>query len=132
MKTVLKAGFLTLAIIISGNLMAQENTKVNSDLLHYYNSELFQWDFTMFGGLTLNFQNQSSRSIYGINNSMRNALSQYKDTNQEYRSYRGKTIAGNTLMWGGLAAAIVGAYIPFFGDRQDYDAHEKNLKLVLE
>jgi hypothetical protein len=131
MKTVLKTGFLALAIIFSGNIMAQENTETNSNLLHYYDRELFQWDFGMFSGLTLNYQNQSSRTNYGINDSMKNALARYKDTNRQYRLYRGKTAAGNILIWGGLAAVIGGVYIPIFGDRQDYSIYGNNFKIGL-
>jgi hypothetical protein len=131
MKVFQKIGFWALAIVFSGNLTAQENTQINGNLLRFYDSELFQWDYSMFGGLTLNFQNQSSRTMYGIKDTMKNVLLQYEDTNQQYRSYRGKTIAGNILMWGGLAAVIGGAYIPIFGYRQDYSVYEDNLKIGL-
>ena len=57
---------LVSALTFSGNLTAQENTQIDSDLPRYYDSELFQWDYSMFGGLKLNFQNQSSVTIYGI------------------------------------------------------------------
>jgi hypothetical protein len=51
---------------------------------------------------------------------MKNALTQYEDSNQQYRSYRGKTIAGNILIWGGLAAVLCGgAYISVAGRVQD-------------
>ena len=129
MKGLWKIVFLTLALIFSGNITAQENTQTNSELLHYYDRELFQWDVTLFGGLTLNFQNQSSRTAYGINDSMKKALLRYEDTTQQYRAYRGKTIAGNILIWSGLAAALGGAYFPLWGDTQDTDVCEKNLKI---
>ncbi|MDR1127511.1 MAG: hypothetical protein LBL06_05220 [Treponema sp.] len=131
MKTILKIWFLALTITFSGTLIAQETTQPNNDLLHYYNMELFQWDYSIFSGLTLNFQNQSSLSMYGIKDSMKNALMQYEDVNQQYRSYRSKTIAGNILMWGGFTVAIAGAYVPLFGDWQDKNAHENTLKAGL-
>ncbi|MDR1127512.1 MAG: hypothetical protein LBL06_05225 [Treponema sp.] len=130
MKTILKIWFLALTITFSGTLIAQETTQPTNDLLHYYDTELFQWDYSMFGGLTLNFQNQSALTMYGIKDSMKNALMQYEDTNQQYGSYRGKTIAGNILTWGGLAVVLAGAYVPIFGDWQE-DAYENNLKVGL-
>jgi hypothetical protein len=78
----------------------------------------------MFGGLTLNFQNQSSITTFGLKESMKKVLIEYEDTNQQYRSYRGKTIAGNILMWGGLATLFAGAYAPLF-------SNENNLKIGL-
>jgi hypothetical protein len=130
MKTFLKINFLTLALVFSGNLMAQENQQTNNNFLKYYDTELFQWSYSMFGGLTLNFQNQSSMTMYGIKDSMKNAFLQYEDANQQYRSYRGKTIAGNILMWGGLATVLGGAYMPIFGDWEG-NAYENNLKIGL-
>jgi hypothetical protein len=126
MKTFFKACLLTL--VFSGNLIAQENKPANSDLLHYYDTELFQWSYSMFGGLTLNFQNQSSITVYGIKEHMKNAILQYEDTNQKYHSYRKKTLAGNILTWGGLATVLAGAYIPIFGAS---GADERNLKIGL-
>jgi hypothetical protein len=131
MRFVLKIGFLVLAITLSDKLVAQETAQTNNDLLHYYDAELFQWSYSMFGGLTLNFQNQSSVATYGIKDPMKNALIQYEDTNQQYRSYRGKTIAGNILLWGGLTTALVGAYIPIFSDWQNYNTYEDNFKMIL-
>jgi hypothetical protein len=96
MKTFLKINFLVLVLVFSGNLMAQENQQTNNNFLRYYDTELFQWSYSMFGGLTLNFQNQSSITMYGVKDSMKNAVFQYEDANQQSRSYRGKTIAGNS------------------------------------
>jgi hypothetical protein len=131
MKTFLRAGFLLLVLMLSANLAAQEDTKKNSNLLMYYDAELFNWDYSMFGGLTLNFHNESSVTSFGIRYSMKNALVQYKDTNQQYRSYRGKTIAGNILLWGGMATAITGAYMPIFRRDQNYNISANDLKLGL-
>jgi hypothetical protein len=113
MKTFLKIGVLAAALTFSGNLAAQENMQTdNSNLLRFYDSELFQWDYSMFGGLTLNFQNQSAITIYGIKEPMKKAFLLYEDTSQQYRAYRGKNIAGNVLMWGGLTAVLAGTCIP--------------------
>jgi hypothetical protein len=133
MKTFMKIGFLALAITFSGKLTAQENVQTNKNLSYYYDTELFQWDYSIFGGLTLNFQNQSSITTFGLKESMKNVLIKYEDTNQQYRSYRGKTVAGNILMWGGLAVVLAGAYTPIFSfsDNQDNNAYVNNLKIGL-
>jgi hypothetical protein len=66
----------------------------------------------MWGGMTLNFQNQSVVPIYGIKEPMKRALLQYEDTSQQYQAYRGKNTAGNILMRGGLTAVVVGLFLP--------------------
>ncbi|MDR1301249.1 MAG: hypothetical protein LBK43_02120, partial [Treponema sp.] len=96
--------------------------------LSYYDAELFQWSYSMFGGLTLNFKNQSAITTYGIKDNMKDAFIHYEDTNQQYRSYRSKTIAGNILVWGGLATVLTGVYVPIFGDRQN-NTYENNFKI---
>jgi hypothetical protein len=68
--------------------------------------------------------------MYGIKDPMKNAFLQYDDANQQYRSYRGKTIAGNILRWGGLVTVLGGAYMPIFGDWEG-SAYENNLKIGL-
>ena len=50
---------------------------------------------------------------------MQKAFTLYDYTNQLYRSYRGKTIAGNILLWGGFATVLGGAFIPIYGNNQD-------------
>jgi hypothetical protein len=118
-------------MIFVGKVVAQEIVQPNNKLLSYYDTELFQWSYSIFGGLTLNFQNQSSLTTFGVKNTMKNALIQYEDTNQRYRSYRGKTTAGNILMWGGLAVVYAGAFVPIFQDRQDSNIYNNNLKIRL-
>jgi hypothetical protein len=125
MKHLFKIGFLVLALVFSNNLVAQENIQPNDNLLRFYDTELFQWSYDMFSGLTLNYQNNNSNAMFGINESMKTALMQYEDTNRLYRSYRGKTIAGNVLAWGGLAAVIGGAFVPAFGSTQNIDNNYK-------
>jgi hypothetical protein len=94
----------------------------------------------MFSGLTLNFQNQTATTIYGIKSSMKDALRQYEDSLQKYNAYQRKTVAGNILMWGGLAAVIGGVYMPFFaiteeedstGDMVTYKTDEKLLNISI-
>jgi hypothetical protein len=120
MKMSLKIGLLILTMVFSDKLAAQENTQSNNNLLDYYDTELFQLDHNMVGGLTLNFKNRSSRTLFGIAKSMKNNLIQYEDTNRQYRSYRGKTISGNILMWGGMATMLAGVCITAFGQMQSY------------
>jgi hypothetical protein len=125
MKSFLKIGFFMLAVIFSGSLMAQESIQSNSNLLNYYNTELFHWSYNMFGGLSLNLYNQSSSTMFGINNSMKEALQSYPDSSQEYNSYKWKNTTGNILMWGGLAAILGGAFIPLMGvnDSDNFDRY---------
>jgi hypothetical protein len=122
--------FLGAAAIFSGSLAAQEIAEPDNTLLSYYDTELFQWSYSAFGGFSLNYKNQSSITGYGLKEAMKNALVRYEDTNQRYRSYRSKTIAGNIMVWGGLAVALAGAYAPIFGDWEDA-AYVANAKIGL-
>ena len=121
MKALLRIGFLAAAIFFSGTLMAQENTQANSDLLNIYDTELFSWSYTTFGGLSLNLYNQSSSTVFGIGKTMQNALELFPDSSQEYDSYRRKNITGNVLTWGGLAVMLAGAFVPIMGDDDTFD-----------
>ena len=125
MKRFMKISFFMLAMIFSGKLMAQESIQANSNLLNYYNTELFHWSYNMFGGLSLNYYNQSSSTMFGINNSMKEALQSYPDSSQEYNSYKRKNKTGNILMWGGLAIILGGAFIPVIGvnDNDNFDRY---------
>jgi hypothetical protein len=115
---------LALVLFCSQVLIAEEATvtKTNSDLTRYYDAELFQWSYGMFNGLTLNFQNQSATPIYGIKDSMKNALKQYEDSRQKYNAYQRKTVAGNILTWGGLAVLFGGFYLPFLAITEQEDS----------
>jgi hypothetical protein len=116
MKNFIKIGFLALALAFSGTLAAQDFEKPNSNFLTYYNAELFQWSYGLFGGLTLTFQNENSLTSYGVlKEPMKEVLFQHGDVSKKYRSYRGKTIAGQALMWTGLAAVLAGVYVPALG-----------------
>jgi hypothetical protein len=92
---------------------APATAKTNGDLTRYYDAELFQWNYGMFTGLTLNFQNQSAITFYGIKDPMKDALRQYEDSRKKYNAYQRKTVIGNILTWGGLAALLGGVYLPF-------------------
>ena len=130
MKTILRVTIFALAIIFSSNLMAQENNETNYNLLHFYDSELFNWSYNMFNGLSLNYLNQSSSTIYGINQTMQNALLLYPESGQEYKSYRWKNITGNIFMWGGLAMAL-SAFIPIIMDTNENDISRMNANISL-
>jgi hypothetical protein len=113
---------LVLALAFPAVLAAQEKTQ--QDLLRFYDAELFQWNFSVFGGLTLNFQNQSALPAYGIKAPMKEAFLRYPDSAKEYKSYRWKNLMGNILMWGGLAVSIGVLYSPMFMDRKHQDAYD--------
>jgi hypothetical protein len=120
MKVFQRIGFLTLVLFFSQNLAAQEDTQENKALLNYYNMELFQWSYS-WGGLSLNYQNQSSNPFFGgLKESMQKALALYDDTNQKYLSYRKKTLWGNIFYWSGCAAMLSVPFIfvlsPMEGD----------------
>jgi hypothetical protein len=106
----LKAILLLLGLFIVQNLVAQESTdvEINSDLVNYYNSELFHWHYDWWTGIQLNFQNQNSSVSFGINKNMVEALKLYPDTNEYYQLYRRKNIMGNIFLWGGFAIVIGG------------------------
>jgi len=125
MKLLLKIGFFILAVVFSGNLIAQESIQADSNLPNYYNTELFHWSYNMIGGLSLNLYNQSSSTVFGINKSMRDALQSYTDSGQEYGSYRWKNTTGNILMWGGFLTILGGAFIPVIGvnDSNNFDRY---------
>jgi hypothetical protein len=119
----MKIVVLALVLFCSQVLMAEEaaDAKTNGDLTRYYDAELFQWSYGMFTGLTLNFQNQSAMTVYGIKDPMKNALRQYEDSRKKYNAYQRKTVVGNILLWGGLAAIIGGIYLPSFAVTEQND-----------
>jgi hypothetical protein len=121
MKIFAKMVFLVLVLLSASNLAAQENSQGNKDLLLFYDSELFQWSYDMWGGLTVNYQNQNSGTMFGLKDSMQEALASYEDTNEIFLSYKKKTLIGNILFWGGTAvmaaSPIVLAFDPFEGGK---------------
>ena len=114
MKAFVKIGFFALALFFSQSLIAQENNQDNNDLLKYYGTEFFQWSYDFWGGMNLNYQNQSSKTMFGLKDSMQKALVLYDDTNQKYLSYRKKTIWGNIFFWSGYAAILSSPFILAF------------------
>ena len=131
MKTLFKIGFIVLTVIFSGNLMAQEDAISDSNLLGFYDSELFHWSYNMMGGLALNFQNQSSSTTFGISKSMRDALRTFPDSGQEYNSYFRKNVSGNILMYSGLLAILGAVFIPIYTDINNDDLWERNFRIYM-
>jgi hypothetical protein len=122
--------FLAAAFMVSPQLMAEDEgqTTGTGGLLRYFDQELFQWNSNIFSGITLNFQNQSSTVLFGVNNTMKEAFARYPDVHKEYESYRKKTLSGNILMWGGFTAALGGAIMPVFSTEDNF---ERDLKIAL-
>jgi hypothetical protein len=121
MKVFIKIGFFALALLFSQNLIAQENDQENNDLLSYYGTEFFQWSYDFWGGMNLNYQNQSSKTMFGLKESMQKALASYDDTNQKFLSYKKKTLLGNIFFWSGYAALLSSPFILFSGINDDGD-----------
>ena len=123
MKVSIKIGFFALALLFSQNLIAQENNQENNDLLKYYGTEFFQWSYDFWGGMNLNYQNQSSKTMFGLKESMQKALASYDNTNQKFLSYKKKTLLGNIFFWSGYAALLSSPFILFSGLNDDVDCY---------
>jgi hypothetical protein len=141
MNTFAKSSFfvlsLTAALLFPAALSAEEKEsavlpaqeKESTNLLHFYDSELFQWNYSLFGGLTLNFQNQGTYPMFGLKTPMKEALLRYPDSAKEYKSYRGKNITGNVLFWGGYIALLGECFaLAMFAD-ENWEREPANVKL---
>jgi hypothetical protein len=123
-------------LVFAQNITAQETgpeTGQNieeTDIVRFYNSELFHWNYNMFDGLTLVYKNQSSSTSFRINEMMRNAFLEYSDSSQEYNSYRKKTITGNVLIYSGLALAL-SAFIPLYSNIENEAAFYRNINISI-
>jgi heme/copper-type cytochrome/quinol oxidase subunit 2 len=116
MRTILKTVFFIMLVFFSSNLLAQENEETDEKLHYYFNTELFYWTSSMFGGLSLNLNNQSSSISFGITQSMKEALLSYPDSSREYNSYKQKNNTGNILLWVGTAIYLGGIMFFVFKD----------------
>jgi hypothetical protein len=116
------------ALLFPAVLSAEE--KESADLLRYYNSELFQWNYSLFGGLTLNFQNQNASPMYGIKTPMKDALLRYPDSAKEYKTYRWKNTTGNVLFWGGFAVTLSMCFMPAFLDEKEWFEDSPNVRIA--
>ena len=127
MRGFIKIGFLALVLLFSQNLAAQEqeqDVQENKSLLNYYSTELFQWSYDFWGGFYLNYQNQSSRTIFGLKESMQKPLALYDDSNQKFLSYKTKTLLGNIFFWSGYAVIFSSPFIMAYGngDSDNYNS----------
>ncbi|MDR2901386.1 MAG: hypothetical protein LBV20_07715 [Treponema sp.] len=119
MKSFLKVGFfvLVLFLLLANNVAAQEKKSQNNDVLSFYGTELFQWSYDAWGGLSLNYQNQSSTPD-GLKDSMEKALASYEETNQKMLSFKQNNIFGNIFLGIGLTAAISGPFVAIYGPHE--------------
>jgi len=115
MKVMFKVFTLVFVLLFSQNLFAEDDKQVDEDhkqvdteILQYYDSEFFQWNYNIWNGITLNFKEQSSTIFFGIPDVMKNAFSLYEDSSIEYNNYYDKMITGNILTFTGLGAALGG------------------------
>jgi len=60
----IKIAFVGLMLLFSFSLSAQESP---NKFLDYYDNELFQWNYGLFTGLTLSFQNQTASTTFLFN-----------------------------------------------------------------
>lgn len=113
-------------------LVAQENGSTDEPIsfLQLYDTELFQWNYDMSSGLTLNYQNQSSGIAFGINNAMRDALLGFPDSGEEYKLFRRKNITGTALIYGGLAMILAAAFIPLITISDNAEVELRDLRLT--
>jgi len=121
MKKVFVISVSVLLLAVAQNTNAQEvkndKTNENIDFLQFYDNEMFHWNFSTFGGLTLNYRNDNwEYSPFGVNinnERIRNALLEYPDSAQAYNSFRKYKITGNILYWGGIVL-MLGSLVPIF------------------
>jgi hypothetical protein len=103
------AVMVVLLLAAVGSFAQSSSTK---QAVSYYDAELFKVGYNLFGGLNVGYQGQSSSILFGVPETYRLAFSKYPDTKLLLDSYSSLDLAGNILIWGGLAATLVGAYLP--------------------
>jgi hypothetical protein len=130
MKLFLKISFFMFVMFLAPNLFAQEKESQNNGFPSYYTTEMFQWSYDYFGGLNLNYQNESSTITFGVKDSMREAFASYDETNKKIRSFKTKTIFGNILFWGGLTALVSTPYIIALGGVNDYGMMRPGIEYI--
>jgi len=92
---------LLLTLVIAG-LQADER----EDLLAYYDSTFMTVGYDFLGGITLNYQGQSTNIERGIPFLFQNPLLEYE--------YSRKNKLGNRLSYGGLSLVLASAFVPVF------------------
>ena len=107
-----RRAFVAVALIVaSAHLaMAQES----GDIVSYYDTELFHFNYNMFGGLMLEYGDLSSSIQFGIPSFLRDTLSSYPDSGEYAKSFSKLNRTGNIMLWSGLAVALAGSYYPLF------------------
>ena len=109
----------------------------SSNILSYYDSELFKITFKFMGGLSLGYRGQTTNTNFGISKYFKDSLSVYPDTKSLIDSYSKKNLAGNIFLFGGLGLTMVGAYYPLLvGDSiteysNYYDKYKTTLWLAI-
>jgi hypothetical protein len=101
MKRKLIAVFLI--FITMGLVVAEGNNK----FLSYYDSEMMKFNYTTFGGLSLNYQGQATSTDFGISPYFKDVLLKYDDSASSYNSYNKKITIGNSLVFGGLGVILL-------------------------
>ena len=91
-------------IILSTNLTFSQESK---ELLGFYDSELFQFNFDMLGGLQITYRGQTSTAKFGIPKSFIQNLDQYPDSKNYIEAYRKLNKTANVFFWTGLGALVV-------------------------
>jgi len=101
----------------------------------YYDGELFKVGYNLFGGLNIAYQGQSSSVFFGVPDTYKLTLAKYPDTKLLLDSYTSLNLAGNVLVWGGLAATLVGAYLPLANisatGTYDYSSYQTGLWIAV-
>ncbi len=93
---------LYLIMLVPFCIAEENNTSGNNELVNYYESELFQFDYTMFGGMTLNYKNKSFSFQFGIPENLKDILSTYPDSKEYIDSYSKLNPIGNILLYSGI------------------------------
>ena len=119
MKVIVKVFVFAFVLFFSSNLYAQEKLQTNAGIVQFYDSELFQWNYNIWNGLTLNYKNQNYGTLFGIPDAMKDAFSLYDDAYKEYNIYNKKMIAGNIMTFCGLIAALGGITYSIVGVNND-------------
>ena len=122
-KTIL---FLCTVILFSTLLPAAE-----SDPLAFYDSELIRFQYQTAGGLNLAFKGQTTGISFGIPKTFAEALGSYPETDELLQDYNRKNFWGNVLLWGGLAAALGGAYYPLIVEEEPWTNFEASSAIMI-
>jgi hypothetical protein len=122
-----RRAFVAVALVVaSAHLaIAQEG----GGIVSYYDSELFHFNYNMFGGIVLEYGDLSSSIQFGIPSFLRDTLSSYPDSGEYVKSFSDLNRTGNIMLWGGLAVALAGSYYPIFAHAGGIDDTELAISL---